>query len=75
MLSNIVEKIYSYSNVWFSFLLKKDDNNSKCSMEFEQANIIINKILLDNNLIVLVNQLVILEIISIIRKKLLLNYR
>jgi len=44
-------------------------------MEFEQANIIINKILLDNNLIVLVNQLVILEIINILRKNLLLNYR
>jgi len=44
-------------------------------MEFEQANIIINKILLDNNLIVLVNQFVILEIINILRKNLLLNYR
>ena len=44
-------------------------------MEFEQANIIINKILLDNNLIVLVNPLVILEIINILRKNLLLNYR
>ena len=42
-------------------------------MEFEQANIIINKILLDNNLIVLVNQLVILEFNSIIKKKLLLK--
>jgi predicted nucleic acid-binding protein len=69
MLSNTVEKIYLDSNVWFSFLLKKDDNNSKGSIEYEQANIIINKIVSDNNLIVLVSQLVILEIISIIRKK------
>ena len=69
MLSNTVEKIYLDSNVWFSFLLKKDDNNNKNSIEYEQANIIINKIVSDNNLIVLVSQLVILEIISIIRKK------
>ncbi len=69
MLSKTVEKTYLYSNVWFSFLLKKDDNNSKGSMEFEQANIIINKIVSDNNLIVLVSQIVILEIINIIRKK------
>ena len=69
MLSNLLEKIYLDSNVWFSFLLKKDDNNSKGSIEYEQANIIINKIVSDNNLIVLVSQLVILEIISIIRKK------
>src|SRR6476660_4495525 len=67
MLSNTVEKIYLDSNVWFSFLLKK--NNNKNSIEYEQANIIINKIVSDNNLIVLVSQLVILEIISIIRKK------
>ena len=69
MLSKTVEKIYLDSNVWFSFLLKKDDNNNKNSIEYEQANIIINKIVSDNNLIVLVSQLVILEIISIIRKK------
>src|SRR3954464_2102003 len=69
MLSNTVEKIYLDSNVWFSFLLKKDDNNSKGSIEYEQANIIINKIASDNNLMVLVSQLVILEIISVIRKK------
>jgi hypothetical protein len=69
MLSNTLEKIYLDSNVWFSFLLKKDDNNSKGSIEYEQANIIINKIASDNNLMVLVSQLVILEIISIIRKK------
>ena len=69
MLSNTVEKIYLDSNVWFSFLLKKDDNNSKGSIEHKQANIIINKIVSDNKLIVLVSQLVILEIISIIRKK------
>src|SRR6476660_7770681 len=69
MLSNTVEKIYLDSNVWFSFLLKKDDNNSKGSIEYEQANIIINKIFSDENLIGLMSQLVILEIISIIRKK------
>jgi len=69
MLSNTVEKIYLDSNVWFSFLLKKDDNNSKGSIEYEQANIIINKIVSDENLIGLISQLVILEIISIIRKK------
>jgi hypothetical protein len=69
MLSNTVEKIYLDYNVWFSFLLKKDDNNSKGSIEYEQANIIINKIVSNNNLIVLVSQLVILEIISIISKR------
>ena len=69
MLSNTVEKIYLDSNVWFSFLLKKGDNNSKGSIEYEQANIIINKIVSDNNLIGLISHLVILEIISIIRKK------
>jgi hypothetical protein len=69
MLSNTVEKIYLDSNVWFSFLLKKEDNNSKGSIEYEQANIIINKIVSDNNLIGLISHLVILEIISIIRKK------
>jgi hypothetical protein len=69
MLSNTVEKIYLDSNVWFSFLLKKDDNISKGSIEYEQANIIINKIVSDNNLIGLISHLVILEIISIIRKK------
>jgi len=69
MLSNTVEKIYLDSNVWFSFLLKKDDNNSKGSIEYEQANIIINKIVSDENLIGLISHLVILEIISIIRKK------
>ena len=53
----------------FLFLLKKGDNNSKDSIEYEQANMIINKIVSDSNLIVLVSQLVILEIISIIRKK------
>ena len=31
MLSKNVEKIYLDSNVWFSYLLKKDDNNSKDS--------------------------------------------
>ena len=69
MLSNMVEKIYFYPNVWFSFLLNKDDNNSKDSIEHEQANIIINKIVSDNNLIGLISQLVILEIINIIKKK------
>ena len=69
MLSNTVEKIYLDSNVWFSFLLKKDNNNNKGSIEYEQANIIINKIVSDSNLIALISHLVILEIISIIRKK------
>src|ERR687890_2594900 len=67
MLSNTIEKIYLDSNVWFSFLLKKDD--SKDSIEYHQANTIINKIVSDNNLIALISHLVILEIISIIRKK------
>src|ERR687890_810265 len=67
MLSNTIEKIYLDSNVWFSFLLKKDD--SKDSIEYHQANAIINKIVSDNNLIALISHLVILEIISIIRKK------
>jgi hypothetical protein len=62
-----VEKIYLDSNVWFSYLLKKDD--SKNSIEYQQANIIINKIVSDSNLIALISDLVILEIISIIRKK------
>ena len=67
MLSKTVEKIYLDSNVWFSYLLKKDDN--KDSIEYQQANIIINKIVSDSNLIALISHLVILEIISIIRKK------
>ena len=67
MSSNILEKIYLDSNVWFSYLLKKDD--SKSSIEYQQANIIINKIVSDSNLIALISHLVILEIISIIRKK------
>jgi hypothetical protein len=67
MSSNILDKIYLDSNVWFSFLLKKDD--SKSSIEYQQANIIINKIVSDSNLIALVSHLVILEIICIIRKK------
>ena len=67
MSSNILEKIYLDSNVWFSYLLKKDDNKS--SIEYQQANIIINKIVSDSNLIALISHLVILEIISIIRKK------
>jgi hypothetical protein len=67
MSSNILEKIYLDSNVWFSYLLKKDD--SKGSIEYQQANIIINKIVSDSNLIALISHLVILEIISIIRKK------
>src|SRR5919107_1745062 len=62
-----VEKIYLDSNVWFSYLLKKDD--CKNSIEYQQANIIINKIASDSNLIALISHLVILEIISIIRKK------
>jgi len=67
MSSNILDKIYLDSNVWFSYLLKKDD--SKSSIEYQQANIIINKIVSDSNLIALVSHLVILEIICIIRKK------
>src|ERR671920_905013 len=67
MLSNTIEKIYLDSNVWFSFLLKKDD--SKDSIEYHQADIIVNKIVSDSNLIALISHLVILEIISIIRKK------
>jgi predicted nucleic acid-binding protein len=67
MLSKTVEKIYLDSNVWFSYLLKKDDN--KDSIEYQQANIIINKIVSDSNLIALISHLVILEIISVIRKK------
>jgi len=67
MLSKNVEKIYLDSNVWFSYLLKKDDG--KNSIEYQQANIIINKIVSDSNLIALISHLVIIEIISIIRKK------
>jgi hypothetical protein len=53
MSSNILEKIYLDSNVWFSYLLKKDD--SKSSIEYQQANIIINKIVSDSNLIALIS--------------------
>ena len=67
MSSNILEKIYLDSNVWFSYLLKKDEG--KNSIEYQQANIIINKIVSDSNLIALISHLVIIEIISIIRKK------
>jgi predicted nucleic acid-binding protein len=67
MLSNPIETIYLDSNVWFSYLLKKDDG--KDSIEYQQANIIINKIVSDNNLIALTSHLVIIEIIGIIRKK------
>jgi len=64
-----VEKIYLDSNVWFSYILKKDDDGNKDSIEYQQANIIINKIVSDSNLIALISHLVIIEIISIIRKK------
>jgi hypothetical protein len=74
MLSNTVEakKIYLDSNVWFSYLLflKEDKKEGKeTSTESEQASTIINNIISDNNLIALASHLVILEIISIIRKK------
>jgi hypothetical protein len=72
---NPIEKIYLDSNIWFSYLLKIEVNNDggKASIESEQSNIIINKISSDSNTIALTNHLVILEIISIIRKKLLLK--
>src|SRR6476620_5659857 len=67
MSSNILEKIYLDSNVWFSYLLKKEDG--KNSIEYQQANIIINKIVSNSNLIALISNLAIIEIIRIIRKK------
>jgi hypothetical protein len=72
---NPIEKIYLDSNIWFSYLLKIEVNKDggKASIESEQSNIIINKISSDSNTIALTNHLVILEIISIIRKKLLLK--
>jgi len=72
---NPIEKIYLDSNIWFSYLLKIEVNKDggKASIESEQSNIIINKIRSDSNTIALTNHLVILEIISIIRKKLLLK--
>ena len=69
MLSNNVEKIYLDSNVWFSYLLKKDDNNSKDSIEYQQANIIINKIVSDSNLIALISHLVIIRNYQYYKKK------
>jgi hypothetical protein len=70
MLSNSVEKIYLDSNVWFSYLLKKDStNDGNTSIGLNQAHLIINKIVSDSNAIALTSHLVILEIISIIRKK------
>ena len=68
---NPIEKIYLDSNVWFSYLLKKevDKDGSKTSIESNKAHSIINKIISDSNLIALTSHLVILEIISIIRKK------
>jgi hypothetical protein len=69
MLSKTVEKIYLDSNVWFSFLLKGNQESNKDSIEYEQADIILNKINSDSNLIALTSHLVILEITSIIRKK------
>ncbi len=68
MLSKTIERIYIDSNVWFSFILK-ENQDSKDSIECEQADIILNKIKSDNNLIALISHLVILEITSIIRKK------
>jgi hypothetical protein len=72
MLSKSLEakKIYLDSNVWFSYLLKKDaSKDGNISAESKQVHSIINKIISDNNLIALTSHLVILEIISIIRKK------
>jgi hypothetical protein len=69
MSSKTVEKIYLDSNVWFSFLLKGNQESNKDSIEYEQADIILNKINSDSNLIALTSHLVILEITSIIRKK------
>jgi len=70
MLSRPIEKIYLDSNVWFSYLLKKQENkDSNTSIESNHAHSIINKIISDSNTIALTRHLVILEIISIIRKK------
>ena len=69
-MSNSLEKIYLDSNVWFSYLLKKEINkDGKISIESKRADLIINKIISDSNIIALTSHLVILEIISIIRKK------
>src|SRR6476660_9294568 len=69
MLSRPIEKIYLDSNVWFSYLLKKQENkDSNTSIESNHAHSLINKIISDSNTIALTRHLVILEIISIIRK-------
>jgi predicted nucleic acid-binding protein len=72
MLSKPVEakKIYLDSNVWFSYLLKKDANkDGNISIELNKAHLIIDKIISDIKIIALTSHLVIIEIISIIRKK------
>jgi hypothetical protein len=67
---NPIEKIYLDSNVWFSYLLIKEVNkDDKATIESNHAHLIINKIISDSNTIALTSHLVILEIISIIRKK------
>ena len=74
MQSNSLEKIYLDSNVWFSYLLlnaedKRNRDDDKTSIESKEAHLIINKIISDSNTIALTSHLVIIEIISIIRKK------
>jgi hypothetical protein len=74
MLSNSLEKVYLDSNVWFSYLLlnaedKRNRDNGKTSIESKHAHSIINKIVSNSNTIALTSHLVVLEIISIIRKK------
>ena len=54
----------------FGFLFSQSERwLQTLDIEYHQANIIINKIVWDNNLIAIISYLVILEIISIIRKK------
>jgi predicted nucleic acid-binding protein len=75
MQSNSLEKIYLDSNVWFSYLLLNAEdkiNNrdiGKTPIESTQAHLVINNIISDGNTIALISHLVIIEIISIIRKK------
>jgi predicted nucleic acid-binding protein len=71
MQSKTVEKIYIDSNVWFSFLSEGQYEN-KNSIEFNEAESLFNKAE-KGNIIILTSNLVILEIVSVIRKKVITN--
>src|SRR5437867_8100705 len=64
MQSNTVEKIYIDSNVWFSYIVKRDYDR-----KYGIVSDIIEDIINNNNKIAIISGLVILEVINTIRKR------